>query len=389
MRWLYKYRWSFILFYFFPLCWMYKATLSSNFGIQSLINSIVLSNRGLFVVAFSLIGAVMASRSKFSTSAIIALTLSFYMLGVSFVVGDTLNLSLFSTIFFWSVTFCISEQNILSLDDVRIISLIAAIVCNLMAIDIILYYPRLSNMVQLNQDQRVAASNSIYYLMSAFIFIFLVQNDTLKKIFMVLPCIAILLVGKSTCLVAVTASILYYFWRNIVDSTNKSKLIIGALILVGCVSYFSSGFISIFDTIKGFDGDIQSGGNGRFDIWTAVWNKFVSSDLLSMFFGNGSHAVSGILRLGGHNDFVEILYDYGLIGLVIYLLFWYSLIRRVWTYAPKSELQMAYVISLIVFASASMFSNFINTQIQMLYFVMFWGFISVKEENDSLTNISF
>ena len=61
MRWLYKYRWSFILFYFFPLCWMYKATLSSNFGVQSLINSIVLSNRGLFVVAFSLIGAVIRS----------------------------------------------------------------------------------------------------------------------------------------------------------------------------------------------------------------------------------------------------------------------------------------------------------------------------------------
>lgn len=368
---------------------MYKATLSSNFGVKSLINSIVLSNRGLFVVVFSLIGAVMASRSKFSTSAIVALILSFYMLGVSFVVGDTLNLSLFSTIFFWSITFCVSEQNILTLGDVRIISLIAAIVCNLMAIDIILYYPKLSNMLQLNQDQRVAASNSIYYLMSAFIFIFLVQNDTLKKILMVLPCVAILLVGKSTCLVAVTASILYYFWRNIVDSTNKSKLIIGALILVVCVSYFSSEIISIFDIFKGFDGDIQSGGNGRFNIWTTVWNKFVSSDLLSMFFGNGSQAVSGILRLGGHNDFVEILYDYGLIGLVIYLFFWYSLIRRVWTYVPKSELQMAYVISLIVFASASMFSNFINTQIQMLYFVMFWGFISVKEENDSLTNNSF
>lgn len=370
-----KYKWKFILLYFFPLCWMYKATLSNNFGESSSINSLMLSSRGLTVVIFSVFGWLMMSKSKTSVSVKRSLSFSVYMLFVALLTTVSVDISLLAMLFFWSVTFYITEKNTLSLDDISLIALIASAVCNLMAIDVIVYYPQLAFLNQLDQDQRVAASNSIYYVMSASIFIFLVRNNILKIALLVLPCLAMLLVGKSTCLLAMAVSVCFYFQKLLLQSRGRIWIMAGIVAAVGFVAYWGEGLFNINDTLSGFSDDVDSGGNGRIEIWTTVLQRYASSDIFHMMIGNGPHAVSKAVNLGGHNDFIEVLFDFGLIGIILYLSFWWSLIQRSKEFSTKSDIRLAYIVSLIVYAAASIFSNFINTQIQMLFFVMFWGIV--------------
>lgn len=379
-----KHNWKFILLYFFPLCWMYKATLSNNFGISSTITSLMLASRGLTIVVFSVFGWMMMSKAQTSTPVKRALSLSVYMLIVTFLTIGSVDISTLAMLFFWSVTFFITERNILSIDDVGLIAIIASVVCNLMAVDVIIHYPQLAFLSQFDSEQQVAASNSIYYVMSSAIFIFILRNNFMKIVFLVLPCLAMLLVGKSTCLLAMAASVYFYFHKVLFKSHNRVWIIAGILAAGGFVAYLGNNFFNISDTIAGFSEDVDSGGNGRLEIWTAVLQKFASSDFFHMLFGNGPQAVSKAVHLGGHNDFVEIIFDFGFIGIIIYLSFWLSLLLRIQDFAAGTETRLAYIVSLIVYAAASMFSNFINTQIQMLFFVMFWGIVyNQRTENNN------
>lgn len=381
-----RYNWKFILLYFFPLCWLYRVTLSNNFGISSTINSLMLSSRGLTVVIFSVFGWLMMSKSKTSVSVKRSLSFSVYMLFVALLTTGSMDISLLAMLFFWSVTFYITEKNTLSLDDISLIALIASAVCNLMAIDVIVHYPQLAFLNQLDQDQRVAASNSIYYVMSASIFIFLVKNNILKIALLVLPCLAMLLVGKSTCLLAMAVSVCFYFQKLLLQSRGRIWIMAGIVAAVVFAAYFGEGLFNISETFSGFSDDVDSGGNGRIEIWTTVLQRYASSDIFHILLGNGPQGVSKAVNLGGHNDFIEILFDFGLIGIIIYLSFWWSLIQRTKEFAPKTDIRLAYIVSLIVYAAASIFSNFINTQIQMLFFVMFWGIVYNQrtEINDAL-----
>lgn len=381
-----RYNWKFILLYFFPLCWLYRVTLSNNFGISSTINSLMLSSRGLTVVIFSFFGWLMMSKSETSVSVKRALSLSLYMLFVALLTTGSMDISMLAILFFWSVTFYITEKITLSLDDIGLIALIASVVCNLMAIDVIVHYPQLAFLNQLDQNQQVAASNSIYYVMSASIFIFLVKNNLLKIVLLILPCLAMLLVGKSTCLLAIAVSVCFYFQKLLLQSRGKIWIIVGIVAAVFVAAYFGEGLFNISETFSGFSVDVDSGGNGRFEIWTKVLQLYTSSDLFHILFGNGPQAVSKVVNLGGHNDFIEVLFDFGLFGIIAYVSFWWSLIQRTKEFSSKSDIRLAYIVSLIVYAAASMFSNFINTQIQMLFFVMFWGVVYNQrtDKNNSL-----
>lgn len=354
---------------------MYKVTLSNNFGENSTVSSLMLNNRGLTVTVLSVFGWMTMSKFKTSLPVKRALLLSIYMLFVAFLTTEAVDMSMLSIFFFWSVTFYITEKNKLSNDDIALIALIASAVCNIMAIDVIIHYPQLAFLNIQDQKQQVAAINSIYYVMSASIFIFLVKNNLLKVILLVLPCLAMLIVHKSTCLLAITVSVCFYFQKQLLQSKGKRWFLIGISFALCTAAYFGGELFNLNSTLADFINDVDSGGNGRVKIWTTALQRYASSDLFHILFGNGPQAVSKAINLGGHNDFIEILFDFGLLGIILYLSFWRSLILRIKDFTPKTDACLAYVVSLIIYAAASMFSNFINAQIQMMFFVMFWGII--------------
>ncbi len=75
---------------------------------------------------------------------------------------------------------------------------------------------------------------------------------------------------------------------------------------------------NIFERFASLEDD---GGSGRIDVWTTTWNMIFSDDLFSFLVGHGLDAVrlNSPLGLSAHNDFLEIWYDYGLIGFVLLL----------------------------------------------------------------------
>lgn len=77
----------------------------------------------------------------------------------------------------------------------------------------------------------------------------------------------------------------------------------------------------------------EDGGSNRDQVWATVWNMISQSDLEQLLFGHGYDAVlkNSPLELSSHNDFLEMLFNYGIIGFVPYLVLHFHLIRQIFT----------------------------------------------------------
>ena len=111
------------------------------------------------------------------------------------------------------------------------------------------------------------------------------------------------------------------------------------------------------------------------DIIGNVWSHFLNKGFINLLLGSGYFAVAMDTHLSAHNDFMEILYDYGFLGLVLFVLFWISLIKYRKKLPMSSNIYRVYVISLIIYACTCLGSNFIVQQINMLFFALLWGTI--------------
>lgn len=138
--------------------------------------------------------------------------------------------------------------------------------------------------------------------------------------FLLIVCLCLLISRGS--IISLAIACLFYFRQKIFSSKIISYgLLLGAL---GFILYDYGLFDGI---IARFNSDDIENGSGRTVIWSLGLNTFQNKDILTILFGGGVGAANQMAFLGGiyfspHNNFLEILYNFGLIGLVIFIFWW-------------------------------------------------------------------
>lgn len=122
--------------------------------------------------------------------------------------------------------------------------------------------------------------------------------------------------------------------------------------------------------------------NGREDIWNIILKNVGTQDLLSLICGNGYEASHKLTykflgnAIGSHNDFIDILYNFGLLGSYIFIFLiisWlkntYIAIKRKYSYANM----MVYLI--VCFLLGSLISSNM-TRYATIYFGVFFYYLA-------------
>lgn len=184
----------------------------------------------------------------------------------------------------------------------------------------------------------------VYYILGLFPLILIYQKKF--PIISILVCTtAILLSGKRAGLIAFVVMIFCYYLFNGIQKRRLGSFIKNLLL------FALWGFIFLFlfeKVIASFNSNMlerllrlsADGGSGRADRWQFVITKLGDSNFFQILFGHGRNALSSEF-FRAHNDFLEVLYDYGLFALLAYLFFYIHLIREFvqmvrtkYTYAP-------------------------------------------------------
>lgn len=74
--------------------------------------------------------------------------------------------------------------------------------------------------------------------------------------------------------------------------------------------------------------NVDSGG-GRFDIWTMAITSFTSRNPLETLVGLGPNSTVSLLGWSMHNQFLQLLMDYGVLGLLSFVAFYFCLLRNI------------------------------------------------------------
>lgn len=232
------------------------------------------------------------------------------------------------------------------------------------------------------------AINTIYYPLLLLPVIFTNRNKFLSVCGVVLLIFATLISEKRTALIALVLALVIPLIIN-PNIRKKAKLKRFALILiVGTIMVILSViFVSYFeiDVIDRFKNLANDGGSGRSQIYKTVWEYIVNADVGEAVIGQGYNGVAkdkivmlidsntfGFEYTSAHNDFLEVIYDYGFVGLIIYILFLLQMIKNVIKlYLNRSRFFNMALSALILYLVISTTSHLIIYPTYIVFLLMF------------------
>lgn len=222
--------------------------------------------------------------------------------------------------------------------------------------------------------------NEGHWVLLGLPFAFLINKKWIRYVLIALIAATVILSLKSTSILALVLSLsVTFFVSEYVTKAKRSKGVLALVIVLAILMivwpYVSEQLLSDYginweDKISS---STETGGSGRFDIWKSTLDAQFNSTFPQWIIGHGHNAVIRINGFSAHNDFLEILYDYGLIMFVIYVSFCVRLYRTLKTLVRnRSEYAVAFSCSLALFFVLSMFTHLIIYPGLLLHVSLCW-----------------
>lgn len=184
--------------------------------------------------------------------------------------------------------------------------------------------------------------------------ILLSSSRIIKYMAVIITSIIILSSIKRAGLLALGASlIMYILVKQIVNGKSRITIIVTlfiiALAMGGGLYYLSESTDN--DIIERFENISDDGGSGRDILWADAYQNIHNRDIGYQLVGNGYRSAQkvSVFLLPTHNDFLEIWYDFGGIGFLLYGVAFISLcfytlrlIKRKSEYAPHMAMTITF-----------------------------------------------
>lgn len=239
------------------------------------------------------------------------------------------------------------------------------------------------------------SSNEIYYPLLLTPWVFLLKSEKLKFVCFSLLAIAILSSTKRSALLVLLLILLPYYIHLGKSIFRNRLLFVSLIVLLLFVS------VSIFYRIDSrMDNRLTSRiesveedrGSGRLDIWSAVIHEQSRSSFVEWLFGHGHNSVQKhviVFNKGysAHNDYLQMLFDYGIFALITMLIFIYYRFRRLlYLYRKKHNLFFSYYSSMVLFMVLTMVSHLVKYSTYFVFVVVYWAMVESLIDRERLLN---
>lgn len=168
-------------------------------------------------------------------------------------------------------------------------------------------------------------NNNGYLFLSLLPIIFLKYKSKLLQLtYILITLLFILAAVKRGAILIAAICIVYYLYQTIfkekVRGNSKFKIILVVLIAVLIGGYYIVDFVSkneyfAYRLANTLEGNVS----GRDDIYSGIWNIFLNSSLFNVLFGHGANSSVRFIGMYAHNDWLEILINQGIFGIIIYM----------------------------------------------------------------------
>lgn len=198
--------------------------------------------------------------------------------------------------------------------------------------------------------------------------------------------------------------LLFISYLLLLFALKRGPIVCGSFIIFVCISKYlfamkgNNRFVSFFlisisilaciyvlceysDIIlRRFDADTLKGGSGRNVIYSTIYNKYIAQEsVLGLVFGNGFYAAGDIPYFGfkpkegfyAHSDFYELLWDFGLFGLILYGLLLFTMLRTL----LESKIDRLFIVMLIISCLLQAYVSGVYTSLEGQGYFLIVGFL--------------
>ena len=235
--------------------------------------------------------------------------------------------------------------------------------------------------------------NTVYYPFMLLPLVFTRKKKLPIVLGVLIILFATLISEKRTALIALVLALVVPIIIN-PNSKRKSKIKRTVLFLfIGLAVVFVAYLFVLYfeiDIIGRFMNLSTDGGSGRNHIYATVWNSIQNLSVKDLFIGNGFNGVAkdkvvmlidsnvfGFEYTSAHNDFLEILYDYGVIGLLLYALFLVQMLKTLFKlYVNRSRYFSMALSATILYLVVSTSSHLIIYPTYIVFLLLFMSIAS-------------
>lgn len=153
---------------------------------------------------------------------------------------------------------------------------------------------------------------------------------------------------------------MWFMFQSMKNASRKQKIWVFILSVVLIVV----GFYMVSDMLQNseyfnqrLEDTIEGNSSGRDRLYGVFWRHFTQeSNPLLFLFGNGANATLTISSNYAHNDWLEIAINQGLLGLVIYVVYWIKFYKTWKKSKFDSQIYLALGLILFIYFMRTIFS---------------------------------
>jgi len=229
-----------------------------------------------------------------------------------------------------------------------------------------------------NTGDEFRQTNTIFFPLLTLPWMLLYKGEKRRFIILCIFTVLITLSLKRSSLLVMVGFWLVYF---LVILKNRRNKLLPILALIGLLFLGWRAYNMADDAMGGvlserINREETNTGRNRLAIYEQTEEMIDESSVDEKIIGHGHNTakMDSPLQISAHNEFLEILYDYGILVFILYLYFWSFVIRRCWMlYRIRSEIFFPYAVSLCIFFVMAMVSQLVLYCSYFLYLVMFWA----------------
>lgn len=230
----------------------------------------------------------------------------------------------------------------------------------------------------------VISNDAIFSLVVFMPFVFLIRDKKMMILLLFFILMCTLFSQKRSAIlfvyISASAAIFFYFIKSV---NFKFVFAVISMILISLRFLEEIKKISFVESaLNRFE---SAEDNGRAAIIDATLNGFNNADFINILFGHGYNATIRNIGLPSHNDFVEVLYNYGIFAMSLYVLIFIIMGTRciVWFRSRHRFLEyyVCYIIAFILLVGFSLFNNMVFSTYNIVLFLAL-GFSSSNIKNE-------
>ena len=211
-------------------------------------------------------------------------------------------------------------------------------------------------------SQEEFTNNASYLFVQVLPFMVFWGNKIIIQYLLVLTCFIFTMMGmKRGAIVIGLLCGAYFVYKSyhtsISRQQHKIRIMLAIVITVG-IKYMLDLFSSSNYFQSRVEATLEGNSSGRDVIYATLLNHYKKDNsVLHLLLGNGADATVSIAGNFAHNDWLELVINNGLLGVIVYFLFFLTLIKE-WQYSAKCSYKTSacFGLSFIILFCSSLFS---------------------------------